>query len=105
LSSGLEILIGRDTLLGLGLKAYLSQDLLEQLSLSNIHFLYQAKSPSVDLNYYTKWLSRADLGLSGVLAQEWTFFCTTLTEAGIRLHAKADIFLWNGGDRLGLLTS
>jgi len=35
--SGLEILIGRDAL---------SLDILEQLSFSNLHFLYQAKSPS-----------------------------------------------------------
>jgi len=77
----------------------------ETTSLFNIHFLYQAKSPSADLNYCTKWLSSADLGLSGVLAQEWTFFCMTLTEAGIRLHTEADVFLWNGGDRSGLLTA
>jgi hypothetical protein len=102
--SGFEIYIGRDAILGLGLVTYLSRDLLEQLNLSNIFFLFQGQSPTDDRLTCTIWKSSVDLELSGTSDWEWTTFCSALCGAGIHLQAADDIFLWNGGDCSGFFT-
>jgi len=53
--SGFEIYIGRDTIPGLGLVTYLSRNLLEQLNLSNMFFLFQGQSPTDDRLTCTIW--------------------------------------------------
>jgi hypothetical protein len=102
--SRLAIHIGRDAILGLGSKAYLSSGLLEFLRNLKVFFLFQAQHNSDCGFSCTNWKSSTDLGLSGALAQEWTSYCLALSGAGIRLHAVEDTIKWNGGDCSGLLT-
>jgi hypothetical protein len=92
--SGLEIIVGRDAINGLGSHAFLSQGLLYQLSLSNIKYLYQAQVRPAITSDCTRWLSSSDLGLSPPLAHEWSSYCSVLRGAGIRLYAADDTYLW-----------
>jgi hypothetical protein len=102
--NGFSIEIGRDALLGLGGRAFLSTKLLLHLHKKSIYFLYQISSTS-DGHLGNSWLNSVDLNLDSDLAIEWDGYTRLLTEAGICLQDRSDTFLWTGGDRSGLLTA
>jgi hypothetical protein len=80
--SGHAIHIGRDAILGLGSKAFLSSGLLNYLRNIKVFFLFQAQHTSDGGFTCTNWKSSSDLGLSGELAQEWKSYCSALLEQG-----------------------
>jgi hypothetical protein len=92
--SGHLISIGRDQILGLGDKSFLSHDILEHLKKKKITVLAQAKN-HFDHNTLTKnWFGSVDLGLTGALAAEWDLFHRALIGAGATIRDTTYQLMW-----------
>jgi ribonuclease HI len=102
--NGYSIEIGRDALLGLGGRAFLSTQLLTHLHNKSIFFLHQISTTSGG-HLGDSWISNVDLALDRDLAIEWDEYTRRLTESDICLQDRSDTFLWTGGDRSGNLTT
>jgi hypothetical protein len=51
------------------------------------------------------WISSADLGLTGILSDDWENYIKELNGAGVTLHSnEEDALLWSGGDKKGELS-
>jgi hypothetical protein len=94
---GHYINIGRDQILGLGSKSYLSEELLAQLTLKRVMVLAQVSVAHDPVTSSETWISNTELGLSGSLASEWEVYCNNLNQAGVSLMVGADSLLWTGG--------
>jgi hypothetical protein len=69
--SGTLIVIGRDSILGMGESTLLSEDLILALNQRGIHFLFQAQGVPRPGSIGDYWVTSEDLDLQGALAQEW----------------------------------
>jgi hypothetical protein len=100
---GSKILIGRDSIMGLGECAILSLPMRNHLQTLNLTTLSQIKKTSggalPDI-----WNTVSDLHLRDPLDTEWTRFTSALKRAGISLRNEPDILMWAGGDQSGLIT-
>jgi hypothetical protein len=65
--SGHSIIIGKDLILGMGSKAFLSDDLVQALNQKNVHYLYQASRVLRPGTICSTWIDNEDLNLSGFL--------------------------------------
>jgi hypothetical protein len=100
--SSLQVKIGRDTILDLGDRAQLSEDLLSTLKHRGILTLAQASTGMNLLTHTEIWKSPGDLRLVGNQALEWNRYTASLGQAGVTLQqTKKDKLLWNGGDSSG----
>jgi hypothetical protein len=98
---GRLIEVGRDSILDLGNKAFLSAPLRAHLRSKNLIFLHQFYTASIPSSLGFSWLSGTDLQLKLEHRAEWDYYTQSLTTAGIYLKTKADTLLWTGGDRSG----
>jgi len=80
---GDAIVIGLDKVLGMGNCSILTHELIEELRAHNIYFLYQAKFHHNRGFVTNQWKSSDELGLLGLLAQEWTSYTRALIDSGI----------------------
>jgi ribonuclease HI len=103
--AGSSIITGKDEILGLGKRSFLSAELINLLNNNQVYFLYQARKASVQGTICTNWLDSRDLGLVGDLAMEWEHYRQNLIETGITLSNSQDELRWTGGDCTGLLTT
>jgi hypothetical protein len=101
---GDAIVIGEDSILGMGHLSFLSQELLTVPRTHKIYFLYQAKLQSNRGLILDHWKSSDDLGISGPLALEWNKYTRALCGEGIHLCSEEDSLLWMGGDQTSTLT-
>jgi hypothetical protein len=98
---GREILLGRDVILGLGDRSFLSSAMRLHLRALNFKTLDQIRSVTAASSLPDVWLSSGDLLLSEPLTSEWNRFTSALKGAGISLRAETDVLLWGGGDGSG----
>jgi len=103
LGSGHLIALGRDMILGMGDKSFLSSPLLSDLKNRNITSLLQARR-IMDNHSTSFWYSSSDLGLSGALGYEWNCFRTALIDLSAFIQDIADEILCTGGDNSGIIT-
>jgi len=98
---GLDILIGRDLILGLGDRSILSPLMRLHLQANNITTLAQIRSMTGATPLPDVWMTNNDLLLSEPLASEWFRFTTALKSAEITLRVEPDVLLWAGGEKEG----
>jgi ribonuclease HI len=97
--------VGSDCILDLGRKALLSPSLRAQLHEKSLFYLHQFYSPSKGGLLGDSWLNGADLLLDLNSSIEWNGYIQLLIEAGIRLHPKADLLIWTGGNGSGQISA
>jgi len=90
--------VGRDCILGLGRKAFLSPTLLTHLQEKSLLFLDQCCSPNKGGLLGVTWLNSSDLDLDVDFTLEWDGFIQHLKEAGVSLLEGPDSLIWTGGD-------
>jgi hypothetical protein len=100
-STGSAIEIGKDDILGMGIKAQLSPILLEFLHTLGLHYLFHLKSPHNNSTLGESWITSSMMLLDRELSAEWIKYTQHLDEAGIRLQERPDILIWMGGDKSG----
>jgi len=103
--SGVDIIIGKDVILGLGVGYFLSQELIQHLNDHQVVFLFQARSASAIGSLCSNWLTCDDLGLEGDLVVEWEGYKKRLIDADIALIGTKDELIWTGGDETWILTT
>jgi len=101
--SGHLIALGRDMILGMGDKSFIYLNILSELNRPNITSLLQVRR-LVDHQSSSLWISNTDLGLLGVLADEWNQFRRVLIDSVAYFQDKEDEIFWIGGDNSGILT-
>jgi hypothetical protein len=72
--SGHLIFLGRDKILGLGDRSFLSQALITHLRRKKITVLAQAKGHLDHFSLTENWICSSELGITGELAFEWDQF-------------------------------
>jgi hypothetical protein len=82
LGSGHLIDLGKDRILGMGDRSFLSINLMDALKDQNILTLAQARNISSDQTISSYWLTNEDLGLEGDLALEWDLYRRSLIDSG-----------------------
>jgi hypothetical protein len=103
--SGFSIITGKDMILGMDRGSFLSAELIKHLNDHHVYYLFQARSATTVGTCYTKWLSCVELGLEGVMADEWETYRKRLIDVGIALTEASDELKWTGGDCTGILTT
>jgi hypothetical protein len=103
--SGHSIIIGKDRILGMGIKAFLSAELLQTLNQNSVHYLSQANKDLRPGTICSTWYDSGDLNLSGVLATEWEGYRSALIESGVQLRNRPDALIWTGGDSYGQISA
>jgi hypothetical protein len=102
--SGQLIALGRDMILGMGDKSFLSSNLLSELRQRNITSLSQARRHIDPLSSSSFWINSTELGFTGDMATEWDRFQRELIDSGAFLQDIEDELMWIGGDNSGSLT-
>jgi hypothetical protein len=105
LGAGSSILVGKDEILGLGKRSFLSPEMIIFLNINHVHFLYQARKASVQGTICSNWLNNRDLGLVGDLVVEWELYRKILIESDISHTSCQDELRALGGDGTILLTT
>jgi hypothetical protein len=94
---GQLIELGRDKILDLGEKYFLSDILISDLHERHIYSLAQAQRTD-DRSYSSfLWVKSYEIGLTGTSATEWDRFRLDLIDAGTFLQDREDSLLWTGG--------
>jgi hypothetical protein len=100
-----HILIGRDRILGLGERSFLLNETINQLNQKQVYVLAHAVVARNPITTTELWMSSTDLGLTGLIAEDWDNFTRELNGVGVSLQAtEQDSLLWSGGDNKGELT-
>lgn len=102
-STGMEIIIGKDKIIGLEERSLLSSSLCAHLSTLNIMTLSDVRMNGVTA-LPDHWLGSSELALVGSWAEEWNCYIIALRSAGITLSTEPDSLLWAGGDATGTLS-
>jgi hypothetical protein len=103
--AGHLIVVGRDRILGMGDRSFLSDELITSLKEKNVSTLAQASTERNPITFAEVWRSSEELELLGAHAIEWNNYTMELSHAGITLQEGAeDKLLWNGGDSSGKLS-
>jgi len=102
--AGHFINLGRDRILGLGSKYFLSEELIAHLTLKRIIVLAQASISQDPVSSMETWMSNTELGVTSNLASKWECYCNSLNEVGVSLLDVVVSLLWAGGDSTGQLT-
>lgn len=102
--NGSSIELGKDDILGMGIKAQLSSRLLECLHNLGLHYLFHLKAPHSSCTLGESWKTISLLLLDRELSVEWIRYTKHLNEAGICLQERPDKLIWTGGDKSGLIS-
>jgi hypothetical protein len=98
-----SILVGKDNILDIGTPTKLSLELVHVLKIQNIIFLYKEKAQPIRDFVCAQWRSSEELGLLGMLAQEWKTYVREIISVGVQLGDGEDCLLWTCGDQSGNL--
>jgi hypothetical protein len=102
---GRHITIGRDMILGLGDRARLSVELVQNLIDNQITTLAHATNFVNPVTLTEVWKTSVDLNLTGAHAAEWSTFIVELNKSGVILRGdQVDLLLWSGGDGSGVFS-
>jgi hypothetical protein len=85
-------------------ESILSGELICELNMKHIYFLYQASHPFSFSLLGQNWVNSIELGLEGDLGCEWENYRNHLLHAGIVLNEKTDELTWLGDDKSGLIS-
>jgi hypothetical protein len=102
--NGSVIELGKDDILGMGIKAQLSSRLLECLHNLGLHYLFHLKAPHNSCTLGESWKTSSLLLLDRELSTEWIRYTKHLNEAGICLQERPDKLIWTGGDKSGYIS-
>jgi hypothetical protein len=102
--NGSAIELGKDDILGMGIKAQLSSRLLERLHNLGHHYLFHLKAPHNSSTLGESWITSSMLLLDRELSAEWIRYTQHLNEAGICLQERPDNLIWTGGDKSGIIS-
>lgn len=103
--AGSLIIVGRDRILGLGENSVLLNETINHLNQSQILVLEDAVRAEFPTMPTERWKSSSDLGLTGLLSDDWNDYRRNLNGAGVALQAnEQDTLVWLGADNTGVLT-
>ena len=68
-------------------------ELLSSLSQIGIIRLAHVKTTSIHVNDHSYWVSTIDMGLVGILVDEWSRFPTRLKNIGVRMREVKDCLI------------
>jgi hypothetical protein len=103
LGSGQLIVLGRDMILGMGDKSFLSFNILSKLRHRNITSLSQSRSHIDHLSSSSNWISGTKLGFTRDMVAKWDQFRRALIDSSAYIQDIEDELLWIGGNNLGSL--
>jgi hypothetical protein len=78
--------LGRDRILGMGDTTTLPPQLIAQMHIKNVRYLFQARDRSIPHCSPDKWLTSDALGLNAEHAILWNSLCSNLALSGIILN-------------------
>jgi hypothetical protein len=102
--SGHHVVLGRDKILGMGDRSFLSHTLISLLRQKNILLLSQARGQLDQVSTTTNWIRSNELGITGDLAAEWDQFRISTYWFRSLHQDKDDELMWTRGDSSGFLT-
>jgi len=91
------VAIGRDKIMGLEDKSYLTPERVTSLKQKNITVLSQAWNNVGHIGRSHSWYSYTDLSLSCLLAVEWDPYIKDLISSNFSIMDGNKILMWTGG--------
>jgi hypothetical protein len=85
LGTGSLIIVGRDRILGLGENSILLNETINHLNQSQILVLADVVRAEFSTTTSERWKSSSDLGLTGLLSNDWNDYTRNLNGVGVAL--------------------